>query len=70
MKSNKTLCGISIAVALQLGVLASNAQTNIYLYTRYETNITLAAGTYNIAAYGAQGTQPQPFHHHRLWAGV
>ena len=30
-------------------------QTNIYLYTGYETNITLAAGTYNITAYGAQG---------------
>jgi hypothetical protein len=55
MKSKNTLCGISIAVALQLGIFATFAQTNIYLFTGYETNITLAAGTYNITAFGAQG---------------
>jgi hypothetical protein len=55
MKTKNALRGISIAVALHLGVLAVSAQTNIYLYTGYETNITLPAGTYNITAYGAQG---------------
>jgi len=55
MKTKNALRGISIAVAMQLGMLAASAQTNIYLTTGYETNITLAAGTYNITAYGAQG---------------
>jgi len=31
------------------------AQTNKYLFTGSETNITLPPGTYNITAYGAQG---------------
>jgi hypothetical protein len=55
MKSKNALCGISIAVALQLGVLAGSAQTNIYLYGGSETNITLGPGFYDITAYGAQG---------------
>jgi hypothetical protein len=55
MKTNNTLCGISIAVALQLGMLVGSAQTNKYLYTGSETNITLSPGTYIITAYGAQG---------------
>jgi len=47
------VCGV--AGILQFGVLASSAQTNIYLFTGSETNITLNPGRYNIAAYGAQG---------------
>jgi len=47
-----------IAVALQLGVPAGSAQTNIYLITASETNITLNPGTYVITAYGAQGAEP------------
>jgi hypothetical protein len=46
-------CGV--AGVLQLGLLAGSAQTNIYLFTGTETNITLSPGTYNIIAYGAQG---------------
>jgi hypothetical protein len=33
----------------------AQAQTNIFIFSGSETNITLAAGTYNITAYGAQG---------------
>ena len=55
MKSKNALRGISIAVALQLGVLAGSAQTNQYLFTGSETNITLPPGTYNITAYGGGG---------------
>ena len=55
MKTKDALPGLSIAIILQLGILAASAQTNIYLFTGYETNITLPAGTYNITAYGAQG---------------
>ena len=51
MKTKNALGGISIALALHLGMLASSAQTNIYLFTGSETNITLAVGTYNITAY-------------------
>src|ERR1035441_4037219 len=47
------VCGI--AAVLQLGQLADYAQTNIYLFTGSETNITLSPGTYGITAYGAQG---------------
>ena len=47
------ICGV--AGVLQLGLLAGSAQTNIYLFTGSETNITLSPGTYNIIAYGAQG---------------
>jgi hypothetical protein len=55
MKSKNVLCGIAMAVVLQLGVLAGSAQTNIYLYSGTETNITLNPGTYIITAYGAPG---------------
>ena len=48
-------------VVLQFGVLAGSAQTNIYLFTGSETNITLNPGTYNITAYGAQGGGPTTF---------
>ena len=55
MKCRNAICGLSIAVVLLLGVLASSAQTVRFLYTGSETNITLNPGTYNITAYGAQG---------------
>ena len=55
MKSKNTLFGLSIAVALQLGMVTGSAQATKYLYSGYETNITLAAGTYIITAYGAHG---------------
>ena len=55
MKSKNILCGLSIAVVLQLGILAGSAQTNIYLFSGSETNITLPPGTYIITAYGAEG---------------
>jgi streptogramin lyase len=55
MKSKYILCGIAMAVVLQLGMLAASAQTNIYLYSGSETNITLNPGTYIITAYGAPG---------------
>ena len=46
---------LSIAVVLQLGVLAGSAQAGIYLFTGSEITITLNSGLYNITAYGAQG---------------
>jgi hypothetical protein len=55
MKTKNALCGLAIAVALQMGMLAGSAQTNIYLFSGSETNITLPPGTYIIAAYGADG---------------
>jgi hypothetical protein len=55
MKSKNVLCGVAIAVVLHLGVLAGSAQTNTYLFTGSETNITLNPGTYIITAYGAPG---------------
>jgi hypothetical protein len=55
MKSENALCGLSIAVVLQFGLLAGSAQTNIYLFNGTETNITLNPGTYIITAYGAPG---------------
>ncbi len=45
----------SVALVLKFGVLASSAQTGIYLFTGSETTITLNPGTYDIAAYGAEG---------------
>jgi len=54
-KPLRTLCGLALAVVLQLGVLAGSAQTNIYLFSGSETNITLPPGTYIITAYGAPG---------------
>jgi hypothetical protein len=53
MKTKNALCGLAMAVVLQLGVLAGSAQTNIYLFSGSETNITLPPGTYIITAYGA-----------------
>jgi hypothetical protein len=44
MKSKNVLCGLAMAVVLQLGVLAVSAQTNIYLYGGSLTNITLKPG--------------------------
>src|SRR5579863_3657715 len=55
MKSKNILCRLSMAVVLQLGVLAGSAQTNIYLFSGSETTITLRPGTYIITAYGAPG---------------
>jgi hypothetical protein len=55
MKTKNALRGLAMAVVLQMGMLAGSAQTNIYPYTGYETNITLAAGAYIISAYGAVG---------------
>src|SRR5580692_4047868 len=55
MKSKNVLCGLAMAVVLHLGMLAGSAQTNIYLFSGAETNITLNPGTYIITAYGAPG---------------
>ena len=55
MKTKITLCGLAIAAVLQFGMLAGSAQTNIYLYSGSETNITLPPGTYIITAYGTRG---------------
>src|SRR5579864_1574981 len=55
MKSKNILRGLSIAVVLQLGMVAGSAQTTKYLYSGSETNITLPPGTYIITAYGAPG---------------
>lgn len=44
-----------VAPLLLFGVLASSAQTNRYLVTGSETNITLNPGLYQITAYGAHG---------------
>ena len=49
------LRGLAMAVALQLGMLAGSAQTNLYLFSGSKTNITLPPGTYIITAYGAPG---------------
>jgi hypothetical protein len=45
----------AVGVILLSGVLAGSAQTGDYLYSGTEETITLNAGTYDIAAYGAQG---------------
>src|ERR1039457_4821180 len=50
-----TLSGLAMAVVLQLGMLAGSAQTNKYLFSGWESNITLPPGTYIITAYGAPG---------------
>jgi len=44
-----------MAVVLHFSVLAGFAQTNKYLFSGSETNITLNPGTYIITAYGAPG---------------
>src|ERR1700677_3837977 len=60
MKSKNAVCGLSMAVVLHFGVLAGSAQTNIYLFSGSETNITLKPGTYIITAYGAPGGNYYP----------
>jgi hypothetical protein len=55
MKTKNALCGLAMAVVLQLGMLAGSAQTNIYLFSGSKTNIALNPGTYIIIAYGAPG---------------
>jgi len=55
MKPKKFSHGFLLAVVLQFGLLAGSAQTNIYLYSGSETNITLNPGTYIITAWGAVG---------------
>src|ERR1022692_1211538 len=55
MKSKNALFRLSMAVVLQVGMLAGAAQTNIYLFSGSKTNITLNPGTYIITAYGAPG---------------
>jgi hypothetical protein len=55
MKTKNALCGLAVGVVLHFGVLAGSAQTNIYLFSGSETNITLNPGTYIITAYGARG---------------
>jgi hypothetical protein len=57
MESKNALRSLAIAVVLQLGMLAGSAQTNIYLYTGYKTNITLAAVMGSVA------------HIRRFWSG-
>lgn len=49
-----------VAPILLFGVLASSAQTNKYLFTGSETNITLRPGLYEITAFGAQGGSNNP----------
>jgi Glycine rich protein len=55
MKTKNALRGVAIAVVLQLGMLGGSAQTNIYLFSGSERNITLPPGIYIITAYGAPG---------------
>jgi hypothetical protein len=55
MKTKNSLCGLAMTVVLQMGMLAGSAQTNIYLFSGSETNITLPPGTYIITAYGVPG---------------
>ena len=55
MTPKNSLRVLNVAVVLQLGVLASSAQTNNYLFTGSQTNITLNRGTYAITAYGGAG---------------
>jgi hypothetical protein len=50
MNSKNILRGLSMAIVLHFGVLAGSAQTNMYLYSGSETNITLNPGTYIITA--------------------
>src|ERR1035441_1321013 len=71
-KPLRIVCGLAMAVALQLGMLAGSAQTNIYLFSGSKTNITLPPGTYIITAYGAPGGgyDYNPFRRSNLEAGV
>src|ERR1700690_2453496 len=69
MKSKNVLRGLAIAVALQLGMLAGSAQTNIYLFSGSKRNITLPPGTYIITAYGAPGAYPSLIYIGSFWGG-
>jgi hypothetical protein len=42
MKTKNILCGLAMAVVLQLGMLAGSAQTNLYLFSGSKTNISSA----------------------------
>ena len=55
LKTENTFCFLFAAVALLFEVLACSAQTNKYLFTGSETNITLGPGTYAIIAIGGEG---------------
>ena len=55
MKTKNALWGLIAAGLLQLGMLIGSAQTNLYLFSGSETNITLLPGTYIITAYGTPG---------------
>jgi hypothetical protein len=55
MKSGNIVFGLCVAVILTFGALSGFAQTNQYVYTGAETNITLDPGTYDITTYGAAG---------------
>jgi len=54
---NKNTCivALTVAAAMQFGMLTSFAQTDLFLFTGSETTINLNPGTYDITAYGAQG---------------
>jgi hypothetical protein len=54
-RTDTSLHGSAVAVVLHLGVLAGSTQTNIYLFSGSETNITLNPDTYIITVYGAPG---------------
>src|ERR1700722_18708854 len=51
MKSKNVLCGISIAVVLNLGVLAGSAQTYTYTYTG--NDFTSVFNAFNELTYGS-----------------
>ncbi len=55
MKSKRVICGVGVAVVLQMGVMAGSARADLFLYTGSETNVALDPGTYIITAYGASG---------------
>jgi hypothetical protein len=61
MKPKISLCVPYIAVVMQFGLLAGSAQTNQYLFTGSQTNITLNPGRYYITAYGARGGHYGPY---------
>lgn len=55
----------AVSVDLCFGLLAvsgqTSLQTNVFLYSGAETNITLGPGTYDITAYGASGGSAATF---------
>jgi hypothetical protein len=50
MKTKNALCGLSMAVVLQLGVLAGSAQTYVYTYTG--NDFTSVSNAPNESSYG------------------